>query len=168
MPDLDLNQPDRNLSARSLPVLTFLSQMEVNAPLSNQTFISRLNRIKAALHFNQTYSVEDFGSEFLQQYGWIKFLGPDAYWHSDDLSSGLVLLGDNISYPKHWHEAEELYFPLSGSGEWYHEDYGWKTKSPGDRIFHASNIKHSVRTNGQPLLLLYIWRGGDLAQKSEF
>ena len=167
LPDLDLKQPDRNLSAKSLPVLDFLSQMEVQAPLSNQSFVSRLNRIQADLHFNQTYSVEDFGPDFLQQYGWIKLLGPDAYWNSDELSSGFVLLGDNITYPTHWHVAEEMYFPISGTGEWYHENDGWQSKSPGDRIVHASNIKHSMRTNGQPLLLLYVWRGGDLVQKSE-
>jgi len=167
LPTLDLEQPDRHLSAKSLPVLSFLSQMEVQAPLTNQSFVNRLNRIQADLHFNQTYSVEDFGSEFLQQYGWIKFLGPDAYWHSDQLSSGFVLPGDNTTYPQHWHAAEELYFPVSGAGDWYHENYGWQTKSPGDRIVHASNVKHSMRTNGQPLLLLYIWRGKDLAQKSE-
>ena len=167
MPDLDLEQPDRILPARSLPVLSFLSQMEMQAPLSNQPFINRLNRIKADLHFNQTYTVDDFGPEFLQQYGWIKLLGPDAYWLSDQLSSGFVFLGDNITYPKHRHEAEELYFPISGTADWYHENYGWQSKSPGDRIAHASNIKHSMRTNGQPLLVLYIWRGGNLLQKSE-
>jgi len=167
LPDLNLDQPDRKLLAKSLPVLTFLSQMEEQAPLCNQSFVNRLNRIQADLHFNQTYSVEDFGPEFLQQYGWIKLLGPDAYWHSDQLSSGFLLLGDNVTYPKHWHLAEELYFPISGTGDWYHESYGWQTKSPGDRIYHASNIKYSMRTNGQPLLLLYIWRGGNLVQKSE-
>ena len=167
LPTLDTGQPDRHLSARSLPVLSFLSQMEAQAPIGNQPFVNRLNRIQADLHFNQTYSVEDFGPEFLQQYGWIKFLGPDAYWHSDQLSSGLVLLGDNITYPEHWHVAEELYFPISGTADWYHETFGWQTKSPGDRIVHASNIKHSMRTNGQPLLLLYIWRSGDLVQESE-
>ena len=167
LPDLDLDQPDRNLSAKSLPVLSFLSQMEVQAPLSNKTFVNRLNQIHAGLHFNQTYSADDFGPEFLQKYGWIKFLGPDGYWHSDQLSSGFLLLGDNITYPKHRHLAEEIYFPISGTGDWYHENDHWQTKSPGDRIVHGSNIIHSMRTNGQPLLLLYIWRGGNLAQKSE-
>ena len=167
LPNLKPDCPDRCLSARSLPVLSFLSKMEAQAPPNNQSFVSRLNRLQADLHFNQTYSANDFGDEFLQQYGWIKFLGPDAYWHSDQLSSGFVLLGDNVTYPEHWHVAEELYFPISGTGDWYHESYGWQTKSPGDRIAHASNIKHSIRTKGQPLLLLYIWRGGDLAHKSE-
>lgn len=83
------------------------------------------------------------------------------------MSSGFVLLGADTTYPEHWHKAEELYFPISGTGEWFHEDHGWQTKSPGDMIVHASNVKHAMRTIGEPLLLLYIWRGGDLLQKSE-
>jgi hypothetical protein len=168
LPTLNLEQPDRMLPANPLPVLSFLSQMEVQAPPYNHPFVNNLNSVQSDLHFNQTYSTEDFGADFLQQYGWIKFLGPDAYWHSDLLSSGFVLLGDNITYPQHCHVAEELYFPISGTGDWYHENYGWQTKSPGDRIEHASNIKHSMRTSGEPLLLLYIWRGGNPVQKSEF
>ena len=165
--DLNLDKPDNELPAKSLPVLSFLSRMEDHAPNSHQPFVNRFNRIQADLHFNQTYSADDFGPEFLQQYGWIKFLGPDGYWHSDTLSSGFLLLGDNITYPDHWHVAEELYFPISGTADWYHESHGWHVKTPGDRISHASNIKHAMRTNGQPLLALYIWRGGDLLQKSE-
>jgi len=141
--------------------------MKSLAPVENQLFIDQLITCQSYLHFNQTYSAEDFGAAFLEQYGWIKFLGPDAYWHSDQLSSGLVLLGDQVTYPEHWHIAEELYFPISGIGDWFHEFSGWQTKGPGDRVVHASNIKHSMRTNGEPLLLLYIWRGGDLIQKSE-
>lgn len=167
IPALNLDQVDRNLASKSLPVLSFLSQMEIQAPTKNQAIINLLIQLKDELHFNQTYSNKDFGSDFLQQYGWIKFLGPDAYWHSDELSSGLILLGYNIIYPEHWHVAEELYFPISGTADWYHENYGWQSKSPGNSIYHASNIKHSMRTNGQPLLALYIWRGGNLVQKSD-
>jgi hypothetical protein len=167
LPGLNMEQPDRLLAANALPVLSYLPQMEAQAPAENRAFVHRLNGLSCDLHFNQTYSAEDLGAAFLQQYGWIKFLGPDAYWHSELLSSGLVLLGDNVTYPEHWHVAEELYFPVSGTGDWYHEDHGWQTKSPGDRIEHASNVKHSMRSNGEPLLLLYIWRGGDLFQKSK-
>lgn len=168
LPTLNLAQPDKTLQPNPLPVLSFLPQMTALAPPNNRAFIQLLSDLHTELHFNQTYSAEDFGDDFLQQYGWIKFLGPDGYWHSDQLSSGLVLLGDNVTYPKHWHIAEELYFPLSGTGDWYHEDHGWQTKSPGARITHASNVKHAIRTTGEPLLLMYIWRGGDLGQKSAF
>ena len=83
-------------------------------------------------------------------------LGPDANWYSDLLSSGLVLFGDHVTYPEHCHVAEELDFPLSGTAHWYHEEKGWTTIAPCPLILHASNIKHSMRTFGEPMLALYI------------
>ena len=166
IPKLDLEHPDRVFAPKGLPVLSYLPHMANQAPEENQPLISQLIDSQSDLHFNQTYSADDFGDYFLQQYGWIKFLGPDAYWHSDVLSSGLVLFGDHVTYPEHWHEAEELYFPISGTANWYHEEKGWQPMSPCQIIHHASNIKHSMRTVGEPLLALYVWRGGNLVQKS--
>ena len=166
LPNLNLKKPDRVLKPNSLPVLSYLPQMSNQAPDENRPLIDHLIDIQSSLHFNQTYSSADFGDAFLQQYGWIKFLGPDAYWHSNVLSSGLVLLGDNVTYPEHWHLAEELYLPISGTADWYHEEKGWQTIPPDQMIHHASNIKHSMRTSGEPLLVLYVWRGGELVQKS--
>jgi hypothetical protein len=62
---LRLDQPNWNLSAKLLSVLSFLSQMKVQTPISKQLFVNRLNRIQDDFHFNQTYSVEDYGPEFL-------------------------------------------------------------------------------------------------------
>lgn len=166
LPTLDLSKPDRVLPAKGLPVLTYLPKMADQAPEENRPLINHLIEFQSELHFNQTYRAEDFGDAFLKQYGWIKILGPDAYWHSDVLSSGLVLFGDDVTYPQHWHLAEELYFPISGTAEWYHEEKGWQKIEPCSLIQHASNIKHAMRTSGEPLLALYIWRGGDLVQKS--
>ncbi|MGY8907089.1 MAG: dimethylsulfonioproprionate lyase family protein [Pseudomonadales bacterium] len=166
IPPLNLKKPNRILVPKSLPVLSYLPQMAKQAPKENQPLINCLIQNESKLHFNQTYSAEDFGENFLKQYGWIKFLGPDAYWHSDILSSGLVLFGDYVTYPEHWHVAEELYFPLSGTALWYHEEKGWATIAGCPLIHHASNIKHSMRTFGEPMLALYIWRGGNLVQKS--
>lgn len=166
LPSLDFEKPDRLLAPKSLQVLSYLPQMAKQAPDENRSLVEHLIENQSDLHFNQTYSSKDFGEEFLKQYGWIKFLGPEAYWHSDVLSSGLVLFGGDVTYPEHWHVAEELYFPISGTADWYHGEKGWQTLSPGTLIHHASNIKHSMRTTGEPLLALYIWRGGDLMQKS--
>lgn len=166
LPKLDLDKPDRMLVPNSLSVLSYLPQMAKQAPEENRSLIEHLIEVQSDLHFNQTYTAEDFGEAFLKQYGWIKFLGPDAYWHSDVLSSGLVLFGDSVTYPEHWHVAEELYFPISGTAEWYQEGKGWQKIAPSTLIHHASNIKHSMRTSGEPMLALYIWRGGNLVQKS--
>ena len=166
LPKLNLDMPDRMLVPKRLPVLSYLPQMAKQAPDENKPLIEHLIEVQPDLHFNQTYSAGDFGEAFLKQYGWIKFLGPDAYWHSDVLSSGLVLFGDNVTYPEHWHVAEELYFPISGNAEWYQEEKGWQNIAPGTLIHHASNIKHSMRTSGEPLMAIYVWRGGNLVQKS--
>jgi len=32
---------------------------------------------------------------------------------------------------------------------------------------HASGVKHAARTIGEPMIALYLWRGGDLNQKSD-
>lgn len=165
-PDLDFTKVDRVIATNSLAVLSYLPAMAEQTKYESQQLAQLLVHYQQHLHFNQTYTADDFGPEFLQQYGWLKLLGPDAYWHSDKISSGFVMFGDNVTYPEHWHVAEELYLPISGTADWYHEQHGWQTKQPGEVIYHASNVKHAIRTNGEPLLLMYVWRAGDLTQKS--
>jgi hypothetical protein len=167
LPEISFNSPDRFLEPKTLSVLSFLPGLAANAPVSYRAVIDRLIDAQKELYFGQTYSSGDFGKGFLSQYGWIKLLGPDAYWNSGDLSSGFLILGDNITYPPHRHEAEEIYLPISGNAHWYREDQGWQLRPAGTLIHHASGIQHATRTQGEPLIALYLWRGGNLTQKSE-
>ena len=166
MPQIDFFRPDRMPEPRSLPVLDYLPRLVISAPEPYRSVLAQLIDARAGLYFGQTYSESDFGTEFLNQYGWIKLLGPDGYWHSDQISSGFLILGDNIIYPQHWHEAEELYLPISGDAKWYHQNQGWQLQPAGSLIHHASRIKHATRTIGEPMIALYLWRGGNLTQKS--
>jgi hypothetical protein len=63
--------------------------------------------------------------------------------------------------------AEELYVPISGEAQWRRGDATWREQPPGALIYHASGESHAMRTRQAPLLALYLWRCGDLAQKSE-
>jgi hypothetical protein len=167
MPNIDFSRPERILEPQSLPVLDYLPRLATLASASHRIILDQLVTAQANLYFGQTYSESDFGPAFLRQYGWIKLLGPDAYWHSDRLLSGFLILGDNNIYPQHWHEAEELYLPISGDAEWYREGQGWQLQPAGSLIHHASGIKHGTRTIGEPMIALYLWRGGNLTQKSD-
>ncbi len=167
LPNLDFDQPDQSLEPQSLPVLEFLPRLSSMATTAYRVVIDSLIQAQSNLRFGQTYSEADFGAEFLRQYGWIKMLGPSAYWHSDQVASGFLILGDDVTYPQHWHQAEEIYLPISGNAEWYREDLGWQKQSAGCLIHHASNVKHATRTIGEPMIALYLWRGGDLNQKSD-
>lgn len=167
LPDININAPDREIEAKTLPVLKFLPRLASAALPVYRTVIDRLIDVQDGLHFGQTYSAGDFGEDFLDQYGWIKLLGPDGYWNSDELSSGFLILGDNITYPQHRHQAEEIYLPISGNAQWYREHDGWQEQPAGTVIHHPGGIGHAMRTWGEPLIALYFWRGGNLTQKSE-
>lgn len=166
MPELDLSSPTREFNPRYLPVIEQLSQMLDQAGPAYSELIEALVAAREVLYFGQTYTASDFGAKFLDHYGWLKLLGPDGYWHSDVLSSGLLFLGDRITYPQHWHDAEEIYLPVSGDAQWYREGQGWQMQPVGNWIHHPGGIKHGTRTLGQPLIALYLWRGGNLTQKS--
>ncbi len=166
LPELDFDRPDRSLEPQSLSVLDYLPRLASMATAPYRGIIDSLIEAQANLRFGQTYSEADFGAEFLRQYGWIKILGPDAYWHSSQLASGFLILGNDVTYPQHWHEAEEIYLPISGNAEWYREDQGWQRQPVGTVIHHSGGVKHGTRTIGEPLIALYLWRGGDLNQKS--
>ncbi|HEY4193145.1 MAG TPA: dimethylsulfonioproprionate lyase family protein, partial [Mesorhizobium sp.] len=85
---------------------------------------------------------------------------------NETVAGGFLILGPEIVYPDHHHVAEEIYVPLTGGTEWRMGEGGFVARRAGEVIHHASNVNHAMRTGSEPLLALYIWRGGPLAQKS--
>ena len=118
------------------------------------------------LHWGQTYTAADFGKEFIDNYGWLEVFGTRGHFANDEVAAGLLILGPDIVYPDHHHVAEEIYIPLTGGTEWRMGEGGFRLREAGEVIHHASNVNHAMRTGKEPLLALYIWRGGPLAQKS--
>jgi hypothetical protein len=64
--------------------------------------------------------------------------------------------------------AEEVYIPLTGQTHWQQGNQGWTLHPLGQPIFHAPWVPHAIKTGAPPLLALYLWRAGDLTQKSLF
>ncbi|MBC2837272.1 dimethylsulfonioproprionate lyase family protein [Paragemmobacter straminiformis] len=119
-----------------------------------------------ALEWRQTYGAGDFGAEFLSRYGWTEVVGLRGPIPSERVAAGFLLLGPEVTYPPHKHEAEEVYLPLSGRA-WWQKGEVWRQVEPFTAIHHPGWVPHAMRTEGAPLLALYLWRGGDLAAKSE-
>jgi hypothetical protein len=123
------------------------------------------------LAWRQTYGQADVAAgaieaSFLDRYGWCEVLGPRAASRSDRMACGFLLLGPQTCYPSHRHEPEELYLPLSGSAAWRQRDGDWQQRLPGTLIHHASFEAHAMHTDADPLLALYLWRGGNLHAKA--
>ncbi len=156
----------RIVSPNRLPVLSYLPDLVVEANTRTQHIIKILQTSAEDLSWGQTYSTEDFGTDFLEKYGWIEFIGLRGQIKSNDIACGFLLLGPDIEYPKHSHEAREVYVPLNSQAQWVQGNGDWISRPGGIPIYHRSGLAHGMRTGNKPLLALYLWQGGNLAQKS--
>ncbi len=162
-PDLT---PRRAPQPRQLPVCRWLAGLERYAAPHTVALVRALVDEAERLEWRQTYSAADFGPAFLQGYGWTEVIGLRGPIPSEQIACGFLLLAPELEYPAHAHEAEELYVPLAGRAQWMRGDEGFRERAPGALIEHASWTPHAMRTTSEPLLALYLWRGGDLAAKS--
>jgi len=156
----------RTVESAALPVLRWLDRLPPLAIADTRALVEGVVGGAAALAWGQTYAAGDLGERFLERYGWSELIGLRGPIASSRLACGVLLLGPEIEYPPHSHAAEEIYVPLAGTADWLRGGEGWRRRRPGELIHHPSGVAHAMRTGEQPLLALYLWRGGDLAQKS--
>ena len=98
--------------------------------------------------------------------GWTEFIGLRGPIPSERMACGILMLGPGVEYPRHRHEAEEVYIPLTGQTHWLQGSQDWTFRELGRPIYHAPWVPHAMKTGPSPLLALYLWRAGNLTQKS--
>ena len=157
----------RATQPRRLPVCRWLDSLEPLAAPETRALVREFVAAAEILEWRQTYSAADFGPDFLDSYGWTELIGPRGPIPSETIACGLLMLGRRIEYPAHAHEAEEIYLPLAGEALWMRSGEDFIARAPGEMIDHPGWIPHATRTVEQPMLALYVWRGGDLAAKSQ-
>jgi len=160
------DMPARPLAPYPLGCLRHLDRAADLAPIAAQPLVQWLVEHRNGLRWGQTYTEADFGKAFIDNYGWLEVFGTRGHFANDEVAAGLLILGPGIVYPDHHHVAEEIYIPLTGGTEWRMGEGGFRKREAGEVVHHASNVNHAMRTGNEPLLALYIWRGGPLAQKS--
>jgi len=150
--------------------LTCLRHLDACAALAEGTAGWPVARLLAErgqrLRWGQTYTAADFGRKFVDNYGWLELIGTRGHFDDHAVACGFLLLGPNVHYPDHHHEAEEIYIPLTGGALWRKGEGDLTPRKAGEVIHHPSNLNHAMKTGGEPLLALYLWRGGPLAAKS--
>jgi len=156
----------RSVVASHLPVLRCLPQIARDRGAFGIDLVAAVCRAAPSLAWRQTYTANELDAAFLDNYGWCEILGATGPLSSEQIACGFLILGPSTHYPRHRHEAEELYLPLSGSAAWQQGDAVWRERSPGTPIHHAGDEPHAMRTGAGPLLALYLWRSADLAQKA--
>jgi hypothetical protein len=156
----------RAVAASALPVLRWLPDMARDAAAFGADLVAALCRAAPSLPWRQTYTADELDAAFLDNYGWSEIIGANGPLAAARINCGFLILGPSTRYPRHRHDAEEIYLPLSGTADWQQGDGSWRERPPGTMICHASDEPHAMRTGAAPLLALYLWRGANLAQKS--
>ena len=156
----------RSIAPLVLPVLYWMPQVVAAAHQKAAFLVKMLASMANQITWGQTYSAEDFGSGFLEKYGWTELIGLRGPIASERMACGFLLLGPEIEYPRHSHEAEEVYVPLTEPTYWMRGNEDWELRAACRPIFHASRMPHAMRTESVPLLALYLWHGGSLIEKS--
>jgi hypothetical protein len=157
----------RTIAASHLPVLRWLPEIARDAAPFGIELVAAMYRAAPSLAWRQTYTAQDLDRAFLDNYGWSEILGcGNGPLASERVACGFLILGPSTHYPRHRHEAEEMYLPLSGTAAWQQGDAVWRDRAPGTLIHHASDEPHAMRTGASPLLALYLWRSDNLVQKA--
>jgi hypothetical protein len=152
---------------RRLPVCRWLDSLEPLAAPETRALVREFVETAETLEWRQTYSATDFGPEFLERYGWTELIGLRGPIASETVACGFLMLGPEIEYPAHAHEAEEIYLLLAGEALWMRSEQGFIKRTPGAIIEHSAWTPHATKTLGGPLLAIYVWRGGNLSAKSK-
>jgi quercetin dioxygenase-like cupin family protein len=156
----------RAVTPSHLPVLSWLPEIGRDRAAFGIDLVTAVCRAAQSMAWRQTYSTQDADAAFLDNYGWSEILGASGPLGAERIACGFLILGPSTHYPRHRHEAEELYVPLSGTAGWQQGDAPWREQSPGTAIHHARDEPHAMRTGAQALLALYLWRSADLKQKA--
>jgi hypothetical protein len=156
----------RAVTPSHLPVLRWLPDIGCDPAAFGIDLVAAVRRAAPSMAWRQTYSTKDVDAAFLDNYGWSEILGASGPLGSERIACGFLILVPSTHYPRHRHEAEELYVPLSGTAGWQQGDAPWRERSPGSAIHHARDEPHAMRTGAKALLALYLWRSADLEQKA--
>lgn len=94
-----------------------------------------------------------------------EIIGPAGQIKHETVRAGLLFQAPDITYPRHSHAAEEIYFPLTGSVDWQINNAIWCQHEAGSFIHHLPYQPHAIRTGKIPLLTIWGWTG-DIAAHS--
>jgi len=150
--DPKLNQ---NRIPEAAPVTVLLHNV---LPKKQTNLISRLAKCADSLSWREA----GFGKlpkELSKRIFASELIGPNGFFESTNIRIGLLIQQEKIAYPKHWHDAEELYLILNGNAYWSVDDNPADLYPPDSFVHHKSCQPHSMTTQAEPLLALWGWTG---------
>jgi len=100
---------------------------------------------------------EILGDDYMANYCYANLLGYDALIPHDRIIATFFILGPGRHYPRHHHQAEEIYFPFGGDTLWSQDDQPATLRPAGEPIHNKPWLPHEMITQTSPLFTFCCW-----------
>jgi len=149
------------VSAQQQPVCRFLDALLSPSHLPMFSgLIKSIRELSPYLYWKTNENYRNiFPDHFFDNESFTEIIGPGGLLYSQNMRAGLLLLGEEVDYPSHNHEATEWYNVINGSVLWQQGNGNYQLRCPGSAIFHSEWETHAIRCEGQALLALWSWSG---------
>ena len=147
-----------NFNTNKLPVTEKLSNFNSNLNSSTKDLHDAIKDLTYYVNWEPGYGEEDVGKDFLNKYGFFELIGPTGHFQTSEMALYVNYLDQNTHYPLHNHEAEELYFVLSGEAKFESENEKSEILTSTKTRFHKSYQQHAITTTNQQVLSIVIWK----------
>ena len=166
----DWGEEWQTVESRYLPAAGHLDGAPGQASGASRELLALFERQRHRLCWEQSYRRDDrlVPESMLDGYAFAEIIGKRGPFVSERIRAGIGIWGPGIDYPRHRHQAQEVYIPLAGSAEFSVGDTAPYVRRAGDVVYVESNTPHGFRTGPQCLIVYYLWQAGDLRQTSTF
>lgn len=149
---------NREYQPADAAVLRFLPDALAKAP--KHRVLEAIRPVIETLHWQTNRNYEGrFPARFFEREAFTEIIGPNGMFLAEEFRAGLLLMGPELDYPDHNHEASEWYHVLSGTGLWRQAENGFSMRPEHSAIFHPSWQVHAMRCLDEPVLALWSWAG---------
>jgi len=148
----------KNLKTNKLPVTDKILNFSSNMSSNTRDLHHALKDLTHFVNWEPGYGEQDVGKDFLNNYGFFELIGPTGHFETSEMALYVNYLEKNTHYPLHNHEAEELYFVLSGEAKFESANEKSELLTSTKTRFHKSFQPHAITTSNQQILSIVIWK----------
>ena len=148
----------KNLKTNKLPVTDKILNFSSNMNSDTRDLHHALKDLTHFVNWEPGYGEQDVGKDFLNNYGFFELIGPTGHFETSEMALYVNYLEKNTHYPLHNHEAEELYFVLSGEAKFESANEKSELLTSTKTRFHKSFQPHAITTSNQQILSIVIWK----------
>ena len=152
--DLELD----NVKNNQINATAKLASWTESDDASNKKIHKIISSLSFHVKWENGYSEKDVNNNFLNNYGFFELIGPTGHFKTSEMALYVNYLDKNTFYPLHNHEAEELYFIISGQAKFENNNEDNEILTSNKTRFHKSFEPPAITTENKQILSFVIWK----------